>query len=79
MSAVSDKEYSMGWQLTAITIYCDAVDDEVTIILHKDGAITCTDYRKYTEPSKETDSGFCLLTHRDTGGCGFSYELSLLV
>ena len=43
----------MGWQLTAITIYCDAVDDEVTIIVHKAGATTCTGYNKYSEPSKE--------------------------
>ena len=43
----------MGWQLTAITIYCDAVDDEVTLLLYKDGAATCTGYRKYGEPNKE--------------------------
>jgi hypothetical protein len=24
------------WQITATTIYCDAVDDDVTIIVYKD-------------------------------------------
>ena len=42
-----------NWQLTAITIYCDAVDDEVTIMVYKDGSAKCTGYRKYGESSKE--------------------------
>ena len=43
----------VNWQLTAITIYCDAVDDEVTIMVYKDGSAKCTGYRKYGESSKE--------------------------
>jgi hypothetical protein len=43
------------WQLTATTIYCDAVDDDVTIIVYKDWSTTCTGYKKYGEnPDKET-------------------------
>lgn len=43
------------WQVTATTIYCDAVDDEVTILVYKDGSMRCTGYRKYVEnPDKET-------------------------
>ena len=43
------------WQVTATTIYCDAVDDEVTILVYKDGTIRCTGYKKYVEnPDKET-------------------------
>ena len=43
------------WQVTATTIYCDAVDDEVTIMVYKDGSIRCTGYKKYVEnPDKET-------------------------
>ena len=43
------------WQVTATTIYCDAVDDEVTIMVYKDGSIRCTGYKKYVENSdKET-------------------------
>jgi len=43
----------VNWQLTATTIYCDAVDEEVTIIVYKDGSVKCTGYDKYNEPSKE--------------------------
>jgi len=43
------------WQVTATTIYCDAVDDDVTIMVYKDGDIRCTGYKKYVEnPDKET-------------------------
>jgi len=43
------------WQVTATTIYCDAVDDDVTIMVHKDGSTRCTGYKKYVEnPDKET-------------------------
>lgn len=43
------------WQVTATTIYCDAVDDDVTIMVYKDRSTTCTGYKKYGEsPNKET-------------------------
>jgi hypothetical protein len=35
--------------VTATTIYCDAVDDEVTILVYKDWSTKCTGYRKYAE------------------------------
>jgi len=41
------------WQVTATTIYCDAVDDEVTLLVGKDWSAKCTGYQKYGEPSKE--------------------------
>lgn len=42
------------WQVTATTIYCDAVDDDVTIMVHKDWSTKCTGYTKYVEsPTKE--------------------------
>ena len=43
----------VDWQVTATTIYCDAVDDEVTLLVYKDGSAKCTGYKKYGEPSKE--------------------------
>lgn len=43
----------VNWQITATTIYCDAVDDEVTLLVHKDWSVKCTGYRKYGKPSKE--------------------------
>jgi hypothetical protein len=38
----------VNWQVTATTIYCDAVDDEVTIMVQKDWSIRCTGYYKYS-------------------------------
>ena len=55
---VSNKEQvyisMVNWQVTATTIYCDAVGDEVTLIVYKDGAVKCTGYKKYYETSRET-------------------------
>ena len=42
------------WVMTATTIYCDAVDDEVTLIINRDGTSKCTGYNKYGQPGKET-------------------------
>jgi hypothetical protein len=38
----------VDWQVTATTIFCDAVDDEVTILVYKDWAVKCTGHDKYT-------------------------------
>ena len=43
-----------NWQITAKTIYCDAVDDEVTLMIYKDGSSHCTGYKKYDEPDDVT-------------------------
>ena len=43
------------WQVTAKAIYCDAVDDDVAIMVYKDWSTTCTGYKKYGEDlNKET-------------------------
>jgi hypothetical protein len=45
----------VDWQVTATTIYCDAVDDDVTIIVYKDWSTRCTGCGKYVENlDKET-------------------------
>ena len=44
----------VNWQVTAKTIYCEATDDEVTILVYKDGSAKCTGYQKYGQPSDET-------------------------
>lgn len=41
-----DKQAS--WQITATTINCDAVDDEVTILVYKDWSVKCTGHARYT-------------------------------
>ena len=43
----------VNWQVTVTTIYCEAVDDEVTIMVYKDGSAKCTGYGKYGESGKE--------------------------
>ena len=43
----------VDWQVTAVTIYCDAVDDEVTIMVHKDWSAKCTGHDKYWQPDRE--------------------------
>ena len=35
------------WQVTATTIYCDAVDDYATLVVHKDWSVKCAGYNKY--------------------------------
>ncbi len=42
------------WQITAKTIFCEAVDDEVTILVQKSGAVRCTGCRKYGQPNDIT-------------------------
>jgi len=44
----------VNWQVTATTIYCDAVDDEATLLVYKDGSAKCIAYTKYGKPDKET-------------------------
>ncbi|MFC1953950.1 hypothetical protein ACFLU7_00125 [Chloroflexota bacterium] len=39
----------VSWQITATTIYCNAVDDEVTLLVPKDWLVKCTGYSKYGE------------------------------
>jgi hypothetical protein len=43
----------VDWQLTATTIYCDAVDDEVTVMVYKDWSTGCTGYNKYSDKDKK--------------------------
>lgn len=42
------------WEKTATTIYCDAVEDEVTLIADKEVKIKCTGYDRYFSPDKDT-------------------------
>ena len=42
------------WQITAKTIACEEVDDEVTLLIYKDGTAHCTGFKKYTQPNAVT-------------------------
>ncbi|MBI2869209.1 MAG: hypothetical protein HYX96_05225 [Chloroflexi bacterium] len=50
----------VNWSVTATTIYCDAVADEATLMVFKDGTVKCTAFRKY----RETAGGRRLLAKR---------------
>jgi hypothetical protein len=43
----------VDWEVTATTIYCDDVDDEVTIIVSGNGAVKCTGTQKYASSEKQ--------------------------
>ncbi len=42
------------WQITAATIYCEDVDDEVTVIVQRDGAVRCVGFGRYSAPEGDT-------------------------
>lgn len=42
-----------NWQITTTTIYCDAIDDEATVLVYGDGTIKCIGYSKYGNPSRD--------------------------
>ena len=42
------------WQITATTIFCADVDDEVTLLIYGDGTSKCTGQPKYALPGKDT-------------------------
>ena len=44
-----------GWLVTATTIHCEFIDEDVTIIVYKDNSAKCTGYNKFCENiTKET-------------------------
>jgi hypothetical protein len=44
----------VNWQVTTTTIYCDAIDEEVTVLVYKNGAIDCTGYARYGKPGRDS-------------------------
>lgn len=44
----------VDWQITTTTIYCDAVDDEATLLVYADGSVKCAGYARYGNPDNET-------------------------
>jgi hypothetical protein len=44
----------VDWEVTATTIFCEAVDDEVTLIVSGNGSAKCSGRQKYDNPAKDT-------------------------
>ncbi len=42
------------WQLTATTIYCEEINDEVTVLVYSDGSTKCTGCRVPSGQDKNT-------------------------
>jgi len=38
---------TVRWKVTAVTIYCDSVDDDVTLMVYSDLSVKCLGYQKY--------------------------------
>lgn len=43
----------VDWEVTATTIFCESVNDEVTIIVNANGTTTCSGKQKYEKPSRD--------------------------
>jgi hypothetical protein len=43
----------VDWEVTATTIFCEAVGDEVTLVVYGNGAIKCSGRQKYDSPAKD--------------------------
>jgi hypothetical protein len=42
------------WEITATTVYCEAVGDEVTLMVYANGTCKCTWREKYSGTAKKT-------------------------
>ena len=43
----------VDWEVTATTIYCPDVEEEVTLMVTADGTCRCTGHQKYSRPGKD--------------------------
>ena len=48
----------MDWKLTATTLFCEAVEKWVPIMVYKDGRTNCGYYYRHRVVSKENPGGF---------------------
>ncbi len=53
---MSEPEKMVSWQVTATTVHCEEVDDEVTLLVYKGWSVKCTGQKKYSNPDKDTTS-----------------------
>ncbi len=52
------------WQITAKTVYCESVDDEVTWLVFQNGSTHCTGCKKYGHPNAITRRVIRMKTRR---------------
>ena len=46
-----------NWQVTATTVYCDRVDDNVTIMINGDWTYRCAWYQRYKQAAEGGKAG----------------------
>ena len=51
----------VNWQITAATLKCDVVHDEITVLVYKDWSVKCTGHQKYasTKSNKRASNPGC--------------------
>ncbi|MBI4303643.1 MAG: hypothetical protein HY665_04840 [Chloroflexi bacterium] len=42
----------VDWQITATTIFCERVGEEVTVMVYKDWSVKCTGHKRHGENSQ---------------------------
>jgi hypothetical protein len=53
------------WKLTATTVFCEEINDEVTIMVYKDGKTRCTGYDAFSKNALKSSGGKA----KNTVGC----------
>ena len=43
----------VDWEITVTTVYCNSIDEEVTLVVNEDGAWRCTGQQRYDQPGKD--------------------------
>jgi hypothetical protein len=46
----------VDWQITATTVRCNMVNDDVTLLVYKDWSVKCTGFTKYGKTGKSTSN-----------------------
>lgn len=48
-----------NWQITAATLRCDTVNDEVTLLVYRDWSVKCTGAAKHTQTGRGNGRRVC--------------------
>jgi hypothetical protein len=56
----------VDWEVTATTIFCDSVRDEVTIIIKEDGSVKCSGRLKYNTQIKKNKNSSKKMSKADS-------------
>jgi len=63
-TSTKEKTIVPNWQVTATLIYCDAVEADVTVMVHKDWSTSCGYYKRWGPVRREKKKGIEAVLHR---------------